>query len=181
MLLIQNCQLWKYDSFSELYERYADEIYKFVFLKVYEQEKAEDITSEVFMKAINSIQTFTIGKWANFRAWLYKIAYNQVIDSYKKAKENISLEDYVEKWLEEDIWKKIDDKDKLKKVFQYLETEKKDYKDVVIMRVWDWLSYKEIAHILGKSEVNCKKIFSRAIAVLNANICFLILLGLIIV
>ena len=180
MLLIQNCQLGKYDSFSELYESYCDEIYKFIYLKIYDTQKAEDITSEVFMKAINSIQSFTIGKWANFRAWLYRIAYNQVVDTYKKQREQVSLEEYIESGFEEDLWKKIDDKEKLKQAFSFLEKEKKDYQDIVIMRVWDWLSYKEISHIIGKSEVNCKKIFSRAIAMINANLCMLFVIGLII-
>lgn len=175
MLHIQNCQLWKFDSFSELYEKYVDEVYKFVYLKTYDTQKAEDITSEVFMKAINSINTFKVWKTANFRAWLYRIAYNLVIDTFKKEKEVTSFEDYIENWIEHDLWRKIDDKEKLKEVFWFIWEQKKEHSDIVIMRVWWWLNYKEISQITGKSEANCKKIFSRAIALVNAN--FILLLG----
>lgn len=181
MLNIQNCQLWKFDSFSELYEKYVDEVYKFIYLKTYDTQIAEDITSEVFMKAINSINTFKIDKQANFRAWLYKIAYNQVIDTYKSKKEIISFEEYIDTGLETDLWKTIDNKKKLKDIFSFLDSQKKEYKDIVIMRVWWGLSYKEISQITGKSEANCKKIFSRSVATINANfacILFLILIKL---
>lgn len=174
MLHIQNCQLGKLDSFSELYDTYIDEVYRFVYLKTYDSQKAEDITSEVFMKAINSIGTFKVGKMANFRAWLYRIAYNQVIDTYKKEKETTSFEDYIEKGIEHDIWRRIDDKQKLREVFGFLARQKKEHSDIVIMRVWEWLTYKEISQITGKSEVNCKKIFSRTMALVNANFLFLI-------
>ena len=175
VLHIQNCQLGQLDSFTMLYEKYIDEIYKFVYLKTYDREKCEDITSEVFIKALNSISTFKLGKWANFRAWLYKIAYNQVIDTFKKEKETTSFEDYIDTWMEDDLWKKIDDKEKLKQVFWFLGQQKQEHKDIVIMRVWSGMSYKEIAEITGKSEINCKKIFSRTMALVNAN--FILLLG----
>jgi RNA polymerase sigma-70 factor, ECF subfamily len=176
VLHIQNCQLGQLDSFSVLYEKYVDEIYKFVYLKTYDREKCEDITSEVFIKAMNSISTFKIGKAMNFRAWLYKIAYNQVIDTFKREKETTSFEDYIDKGMEDDIWKKIDDKEKLKQVFWFLDTQKGEQKDIVIMRIWSDMSYKEIAEITGKSEINCKKIFSRTMALVNAN--FVLFLGL---
>ena len=174
MLSIQNCQLWKFDAFTELYEKYIDEIYKFVYLKTYDSQKAEDITSEVFYKAINSINSFKIWKTANFRAWLYRIAYNQVIDTSKKTKDIISFEEYLDIWLENDLWKKIDDKQKLKDIFNFLKTQKKDYTEIVTMRVWGGLSYKEISVITGKSEVNCKKIFSRSVALINANFALIL-------
>lgn len=169
MLHIQNCQLWKFDSFTELYEKYIDEIYKFVYLKIYDSQKAEDITSEVFMKALNSINTFKLGKWANFRAWLYRIAYNQVIDTYKKEKNITSFEEYIDVWIEKDLGKEIDNKKKLKEVVSFLSEQKKDHSDIVFMRIWSGLSYREIAEITGKSEVNCKKIFSRSVSLLNTH------------
>lgn len=175
MIIIQNCQLGKFDAFWELYEKYVDEIYRFVYLKTYDSHKAEDITSEVFMKAINSINTFKITKGANFRAWLYRIAYNHIVDSYKKEKDLKSLEEYLEKWLEQDLGKEIDDKEKLKQVFTFLSEQKKEHKDIFIMRIWWGLSYIEISTITGKSVVSCKKTFSRTIALINANFVLLLL------
>jgi RNA polymerase sigma-70 factor (ECF subfamily) len=56
--LVIQCQSGNLGVFSELYDRYIDKIYKFVYLKTSNQEIAEDITSEVFYKAMNSINSF---------------------------------------------------------------------------------------------------------------------------
>ncbi len=103
ILCIKNCQLRENGAFTDLYEKYVDAVYKFVYLKTYDRETAEDITSEVFIKALDSIKSFKLEKGANFRAWLYKIAYNTVIDNYKKKKEQISLDEYVEQGIEQDL------------------------------------------------------------------------------
>ncbi len=145
-----------------------------MYLKTYDTPKAEDITSEVFVKALNSISTFKLDAGANFRAWLYRIAYNQVVDTFKKEKEIVTFEDYIEDGIEHDIGRQIDDKEKLKSVFALLAKQKEEHRDIAIMRIWNGLSYKEIAEITGKSEVNCKKIFSRMMAVVHANFVFLI-------
>jgi RNA polymerase sigma-70 factor (ECF subfamily) len=56
--LVIQCQSGHLGVFSELYDRYIDKIYKFVYIKTSNQETAEDITSDVFYKAMNSINTF---------------------------------------------------------------------------------------------------------------------------
>ena len=54
------CQKWKLENFSYLYEKYIDEIYKFVYLKTYDKELCEDIVCQTFLKAIDKISSFKI-------------------------------------------------------------------------------------------------------------------------
>jgi RNA polymerase sigma-70 factor (ECF subfamily) len=145
--LIDLCQSGKLDYFSELYETYAEAIYKFVYLKTYDKEESEDITSKTFMKAFEKIHTFKNIDGSNFKAWLYRIAYNLVIDTYKSKKEQISMEDILEIGYQNDFAKNLDNKDQIKEVFAYFDTLNPRHKEIIVMRLWDDLSYKEISEI----------------------------------
>lgn len=161
--VITLCQKWKLDYFSELYETYFDKIYKFVFLKTYDKQLAQDITSETFLKALDKINTFKNNKESSFKAWIYRIAYNLVIDDYKVANRKVSIEEVMEFWYDFDFASDIDNKDKIKEVFNFFETLNPKHKQILIMRFWDDLSFKEISELTWESVDNCKKIVSRTL------------------
>lgn len=71
------------EQFDELYRRYADEIARFVRSRVSDAALAEDITSKVFIKVLQALPRYTDGP---FRAWLYRITRNTIIDEYRLAK-----------------------------------------------------------------------------------------------
>lgn len=79
------------ELFGELYRRYAPEIGRFVRSRVSDAALAEDITSMVFTKAMRALPRFSEGP---FRAWLYRIARNTIIDEYRRAKPVASIEDH---------------------------------------------------------------------------------------
>lgn len=162
--IIDLCQKWKLEYFWELYEKYIEQIYKFIYLKTYDTELSQDITSQTFLKALDKINSFKNNdNNANFKAWIYRIAYNLVIDNYKQKKESISIDEIVEIWYENNLWNNIDNKDKLKEIFAYFDTLKDKHKQILIMRLWEDLSYKEISEISWESVSNCKKIVSRTL------------------
>ena len=73
------------NAFAELYDRYLLQIFRFVYSRVRDQTVAEDVTQEVFMKALKSIGRYQdTGK--PFSAWLYQIAVNSVADRYRAAR-----------------------------------------------------------------------------------------------
>jgi RNA polymerase sigma factor (sigma-70 family) len=184
--LIKDCQEGKLESFEELYNEYFEKIYKFIFFRTSHKETAEDITSLTFIKALEKINIFK-SEYGFFSSWLYKIARNNIIDYYRKKKEVISDQYSDNKIGEEektvkDIEEEIDIKYGLKKAEKYIENLKPEQKEILIMRIWDQLSYKEISKIVGKSEENCKVIFSRCMKTIKEQsilICLLILLRLI--
>src|SRR5439155_24805163 len=69
-------------AFGELYDRHFLQIYRFVYSRVRDQATAEDVTSEVFMKALRSIGRYQ-DTGRPFSAWLYQIAVNAVADSFR--------------------------------------------------------------------------------------------------
>lgn len=167
------------DYFSELYEKYVDAIYKFVYLKTYDKEISEDITSIVFIKAFEKIHTFKNIEWANFRAWVYRIAYNQIVDTFKAQKDSVSMEEILEIGYQNDFAKNLDNKDQVKEVFAYFDTLKPRHKEIMIMRLWDDLSFKEISEITWESLDNCKKIVSRTLAKVPHTYMWIILFMLV--
>lgn len=162
--IIELCKSWKMENFSIIYDNYIDKIFKFIYLKTYDKELSEDLTSQTFLKVIDKIHTFKNDETSNFNAWIYRIAYNLVIDNYKTKKEEINLDEILEIWYSKDFAKDIDNKDKLKEVFEFFNTLNEKHKKILIMRLWDDLSYKEISEITWESVDNCKKVVSRTLS-----------------
>jgi len=172
--IMQKCLDWDLNYFWNIYDKYIDKIYNFVYLKTTNKEVAEDIVSDVFLSAINNISSFKIEASSSVQAWLYKIAYNKVIDFYRTNKDFEEVWDCLEMSCQDDFCQNIDNRDKLKEVFKYLENIKKEHRDILVYRIWDDLSYKEISEITWKSVDNCKKIVSRTLKDISANFLILI-------
>ena len=163
-------QNWDFDAFGEIYETYIDQIFVFVLRKTSDREVAEDLTSQVWMKAMKGLSNFSEQEGASFKSWIYRIAHNTVIDHYRVQRQQVDLDAIWEIGISVDIVKCIDDSNKLEEVRQFLWELKPIEKEIVLLRVWDELSYKEIAEITGKKEDNCKQIYKRSLEKIQANI-----------
>lgn len=177
---IDRFQSGDFQAFGVLYEKYIDSIFAFVYRKTSDREIAEDITSQVWIKTLKSLEYFGEKENAGFKSWIYRIANNTVIDYYRTKKENIDIDTIAEIGISWDFAKEIDDKDKLTKVVEYMDLLKPIEREIVTLRIWDDVSYSEIAKICDKKEDNCKKIFSRALAKIWANVTMFVLLFLVI-
>ena len=165
---IHACKKGELEHFEELYSAYVHDIYRFVYYRVRNKEVAEDVTSDIFFKALKGITHFKEGQ--SFRAWIYTIARNALIDHYRKHKDIASLDNEESPDVVDDA-QGIEEKQHnvliLQQVKESLKALTEAQREIVTMRVWDELSYKEIAAITGKTEGNCKMIFSRAVGQLR--------------
>ncbi len=80
-------------AFGELYGRYADAVFGYCLLRLASREAAEDATSLIFTKALAGLSRY---RGPSFRAWLFGIAHNVVVDSYRAARRDLSLESAAE-------------------------------------------------------------------------------------
>ncbi len=80
-------------QFGALYDRHFQQIYRFVYSRVREQTAAEDVTSEVFMKALKAIPRYQ-DTGRPFAAWLYQIAVNAIADRYRTLRPSQTLDDF---------------------------------------------------------------------------------------
>ena len=150
-----------------------------MYRKTGERELAEDLTSQIWMKALKSLEFFGEMENAGFQSWIYRIAHNTVIDHYRTQKTQLDLDSIYEIGISSDIGKQIDDTDTLGRVLEYLDTLKCIEREIVILRIWDDLPYTSIAKLCDKKEDNCKKIFSRALKKIQANVQMIFILVII--
>jgi len=158
-------------KFGKIYDKYVNQIFRFIFLKTSSQEVAEDLTSEVFLKAFEKFREDPkIIK--NIRAFLYQIARNKVIDFYRQREKEKSLSVDDIKGLSDgnNLEKTIHLNSDLERIMTALSSINQDYQDVVMMRYIDGLSIREISNILGRSEGAIRVALSRALDSLRKRI-----------
>jgi len=176
---IKEFSLWELNNFWIVYDYYIKKIYDYFYYRLNDKEISEDLTSEIFMKIFMTKNSFNGSTEKEFTNWIYRIAHNKLIDYYRWDKQDIQLDELnSEPWFEEDIAGKIDNSSKIEEILDFLNSINPTQKDILIMRIWDDLSYKEIAQITWKSVDNCKKIVSRLVMQIEANMLLLIFIFL---
>lgn len=156
------------EAFAEIYEAWVQPIYQFVFRKVSNQSAAEDITADVFFKVWKSLAEFKINIQADFGAWVYRIARNSVIDYYRLARKETSLEDIPdlpdENFSMETEAELTDRQAKLKTAFETLTPE---YQKVIRLRYFEEMPPSKVAQVMRKKEGAVRTLTHRAMKALK--------------
>lgn len=148
-------------AFGELYDRNFDRVYAFVARRVNNRAEAEDVTAEVFHRALSNIRKFE-RRGTPFVAWLYRIAANEIIDRAKRASREITLA--VEPSHEEML--AIEERATLFKMVEQLPGAQRD---VIVKRFAEERSIAEVAREMGRSEGAIKQLQLRALEALRRN------------
>lgn len=147
-------------AFGELYDIWAAKVYRFTYVKVKDAPTAEDLTSDIFLKAWQKIHQYQPQGGVTFGQWLYTVARNTVIDYYRTAKNTeISFEDLAETAsLEGD--EAVAEVGELEAALSSLPA---DYEKVLRLRFVEQLPIARVAQIMKKKEDNIRAITSRAL------------------
>jgi RNA polymerase sigma-70 factor (ECF subfamily) len=152
-------------AFNRLYEYYFDKIYRYCLNRLGDRESSEDITSQVFLLAVEHIGKFDSSKEVRFGSWLYKVAQNKIIDYYRKNKKQvlINFEEH-EVVDEENVLEKALHLDSLQKNIRYILFQlKPSYQEVISLRFYSELSIGEIAEVLNLKPKQVSVILHRAL------------------
>jgi RNA polymerase sigma-70 factor (ECF subfamily) len=161
--LINRAKQGEAEAFGKLYDQYAAKIYRFILIKTGRKADAEDLTSQVFLKAWESIHGFEFQGFP-FSSWLYRIAGNSVIDYYRTFHSHQDVEEVAEAiQSSEDHISELDLRADTKKIQSAIRNLDPDQQTVILMRFVDELSTKEIASAIGKSEGAIRVIQHRAL------------------
>jgi RNA polymerase sigma-70 factor, ECF subfamily len=151
--LVLQAQAGNSEAFGQLYDAYMERIYRFVYFRVEDQQTAEDITSQVFLKAWGNLDRFSFNR-TPYLAWLYTIAHNAVIDHYRTRKVTAALDDVQlsQQDHSEVVENEIDLSAEMKLVKESLQGLTDDQQKVLTLKFIEGLSNHEIARHLGKRE-----------------------------
>lgn len=140
-------------AFASLYDSYLDSIYRFIYLRVEDQQTAEDITSNVFLKAWEKLDKYQF-RGVPFRAWLFRIARNAVIDHYRTRKEIAPLEAVI--GVKDEGFMPVSERVGLNieadKVLQCMQELTGDQRNVLTLKLVHGLNTQEVAKALGKRQ-----------------------------
>lgn len=170
---IRNGQL---DAFSALYDMSYDRVYGFIYHRTGDHEKTEDIVSDTYMKALRRINGFRGTSEWEFFSWIYRIAYTTLVDTTRSTRTTEELDDDL--GYTKDFGHEIDTDSKIAEVTTFLQTLTERERTLLTMRIWDGLSYAQISEITGESVANAKKIVSRTLAKITANITYIFIFSL---
>lgn len=158
------------NHFGELYERYFDQIYRFVYKRLGGLEDvAGDLTQQTFMKAMANLHKYE-ERGLPFSSWLYRIAQNEVMMYFRSQKsvrhveiEERKLKDLITE-AEITSYMSVDEQEKLIELMNGMEQE---HLDLIELRFFQGLSFKEIADIYSITEPNAKMRVYRILEKLN--------------
>ncbi len=127
------------------------EIFRFVYGRVDRKEDAADLVGSAFVKALKNQKKFTERYSGSLKSWIFKIAYNEVLLFYRRKK--VERKYYVEQRYLNDIKTEINDgEDTVEMLQSSLEQLGSDEYELIQMKYFDNLRFKEISDITGKSE-----------------------------
>lgn len=157
--LVKNYANGDSDAFDTLLARYQQKIYSYILFLVHDDEVADDLFQETFMKAIVTIRQGRYVESGRFSAWLTRIAHNLVIDKYRQDRNsNVISNDASDADLFNDaslsditVEMKMITEQSLTDVGRLLKELPGNQKEVLYMRFYQDLSFKEIADATGVS------------------------------
>ena len=146
-------------AFDELLALYQSKLFNYIYFIVRNQEVAEDLFQETFVKAIVTIQQGRYTESGKFGAWLTRIAHNMIIDGFRQDRnENTISNDEFEIDLlndadlcDDNIEMQMVNEQTLSDVRRLMDALPDNQREVVYMRFYQDLSFKEIAEITGVS------------------------------
>ena len=157
------------DAFGQLYERYAERIFNYVYYRTGNQHDAEDLTARVFQRAMNHIRNYT-DRGVPFSAWLYRIAHNLVANWHRdrSRKQEIPIDDLPILPTKGDHPERnlvrSQEQESLLKMIRKLPPERQN---LLILKFVENMSNAEIGNIMGRSEGAVKSLYHRTLLALR--------------
>jgi RNA polymerase sigma-70 factor, ECF subfamily len=157
-------------KFDVLYEIHFDRVYFFIVSRVHDRTAAEDLTSEVFHKALAHLPNY---EWRGspFSAWLFRIASNAIVDHFQRSHREQQADDLEHSLAQPDLSSTdLDFIERRVHFFRLVEQLPEIQRRVVCERFLEDRSIREIAQRLNKTEGAIKQLQFRALQTLRAQI-----------
>lgn len=171
--LLERARKLDSQALAEIYERYAEPIYRYLFRYLGDAAHAEDLTGEVFLRLLQALRTQR-GPRERLDAWLYRVAHNLAMDWFRQRRKqgNLSLDEHSDSLEREEVsgerheelpWRvlvKNQEEEQLRAALRRLTPEQQQ---VLLLRFGEGLKPAEVGALMGKSEGAIKVLQYRAV------------------
>jgi RNA polymerase sigma-70 factor (ECF subfamily) len=156
------------DAFGQLYDRFQPEILRYLWHRLGDRDHAEDLTQQVFLKAWQAIPRYE-QRDVPFKAWLYRMAHNQMVDHFRTRRPTTDLEgvDRAVPGEAEDLVIAGEQRALLGEALKRLS---EDHRQVLVLRFLMGKSAAEIGAIMDRKEVTVRGLQLRALRALRREL-----------
>jgi RNA polymerase sigma-70 factor (ECF subfamily) len=144
------------EHFAPLYAKYHEQIFRYIYQRMDDFELAADLTSQVFLKALNNLGRYEF-RGLPFGSWLYRIAKSELYQSFRENQsmrtvnvETLHLSEMMH------VFEEDDNEENLKRLFACIAKLKDEDLQLIEMRFFEKRAFREIAEILDITENNAK-------------------------
>jgi RNA polymerase sigma-70 factor (ECF subfamily) len=165
--LLERAKQYDEAALGELYDHYAPRIYAYIYRRVSDAHLAEDLTSDVFVRVMQAIQSERF--WhTSFQAWLYRIAHNLVADHYRRQPSATELElDERLVAAEDDPVAAVAERFSHRRLRAAISRLTSDQQQVLALRFGEGMTAREVARVMDKSVGAIEALQHRALAALR--------------
>jgi len=160
--LVVRAKAGDHAAFTQIYERYAPAIYRYIYFRVGEAELAEDLQAEVFLRMLEGIHRYEDRGWP-ISAWLYRIAHDRTIDTIRRRRNRQQMP--LESWggMCDGPEGSVSAKLEFEEINRSLNDLTADQRQVIQMRFMGDMSIQEVARRLGRTEGSVKALQHRGL------------------
>jgi len=143
-------------KFEPIYKKYYTKIHTYINRKIQNKELADDITSQVFIQAIQRIQSYE-DKGYSFGSWLMRIAHNTMCQEFREVKRSKVIDFEISQLILTDSMDESSEKEERIRILELaLKKMKKKHLEIIELRYFDNLAFRAIGEQLGISENSAK-------------------------
>jgi RNA polymerase sigma-70 factor (ECF subfamily) len=155
----------EYDAqaLAEIYDRYAEPIYRYLYRTVGDSAQAEDLTGEVFVKLLQALNTPRAPR-EKLKGWLYRVAHNLAMDWFRQQGRSMTLALDEELAADDDPPSRAVEKQELQQRLRLAIAQlTRDQQQVILLRFGEGFKIAEVSRLMGKSEGAVKILQHRAV------------------
>ena len=156
------------EAFVLLYDRYVGQVFRYAYGRLGDRASAEDLTSEVFYRALRNIRQYRpVGP---FRAWLYQIAKNAIVDAHRRIRPELNLEEGLAQLDGRSVADEVAERDRLSRVWTAVDRLPAPQRTAMRLRFGQDLTNRAAGDLMGKTSAAVKLLIYRAVQRLRVEL-----------
>ena len=136
-------------AFQPIYEEYFPRIYHYCLRRVSLVQEAEDLTSQIFTRALTNLRSYRGG---SFAAWLFRIAHNVVVNHLSRRRIHVPLEEIESNAVADEMLGHLMNAEERQHMARLVAMLPDEQREVIVLKIVGGLSAKEIGQVVNKSE-----------------------------